>query len=296
MRNAAHSLLKHHGLKVSNLVLLGPQDAEPVRFARQVRRWNGRWSGGHPNAPSLPVFLASLSGLLLLAITAGWWVLDGDAPLGWLLAGLVVLTGGIGWLGMQLVRPWSEPLRTRRFETSVRRQLLQGAWALVVHEMPRHRQAGAMALLRGASLRWCAVVCGGGAGDAPLILPAQSKAGPATRWAPPSLMERSMAIYEQRTYTVIVGKMAEVVQLYQAEGWPALAQHPARLVGYFTGDIGALNQLVHLWKFDDDADRRTFWAALFADPAFMAFARKLRPLLASQENKLLLAAPWGPQP
>ena len=38
MRNAARSLLKHHGLKVSNLVLMGPRDAEPVRFARQVRR------------------------------------------------------------------------------------------------------------------------------------------------------------------------------------------------------------------------------------------------------------------
>lgn len=157
MHNAARSLLKHHGLKVSNLVLLGPRDAELARFARQARRWSGRWSDGQPDAPSLPVFLVSLAGLLLLAFAAGWWVLHGDAPWGWLLAGLVVLTGGIGWLGMQLVRPWSEPLRTRRFETSVRRQLLLGAWALVVHEMPRHRQAGAMALLRGASLRWCAV-------------------------------------------------------------------------------------------------------------------------------------------
>ena len=157
MRNAARSLLKHHGLKVSSLVLMGPRDAEPARFARQSRRWHCRWSGGHPDALSLPVFLASLAGLLLLASTAGWWALHGDAPLGWLLAGLLVLTGGIGALGMQLIRSWSEPLRTRRFETSVRRQLLQGAWALVVHEMPRHRQAGVMALLRGASLRWCAV-------------------------------------------------------------------------------------------------------------------------------------------
>ncbi len=105
-----------------------------------------------------------------------------------------------------------------------------------------------------------------------------------------------MPIYEQRTYTVIVGKMAEVVELYKTEGWPALAGHPNKLVGYFTGDVGALNQLVHLWKFDDDADRRAFWAAVFADPAFMAFARQLRPLLASQENKLLMAAPWGPHP
>ena len=105
-----------------------------------------------------------------------------------------------------------------------------------------------------------------------------------------------MAIYELRTYTVIVGKMADVVALYQAEGWPAVALHPPRLVSYFTGDIGALNQLVHLWKFDDDADRRAFWAALFADPAFMAFAKQLRPMLLSQENKLLMAAPWGPHP
>ena len=105
-----------------------------------------------------------------------------------------------------------------------------------------------------------------------------------------------MAIYEMRTYTVIVGKLAEVVALYTHQGWPALAKLPPRLVGYFTGDIGAINQLVHLWKFDDDADRRQFWATVFADDEFMAFARQLRPLLLKQENKLLLAAPWGPQP
>ena len=105
-----------------------------------------------------------------------------------------------------------------------------------------------------------------------------------------------MAIYELRTYQVTVGKMSEVVRLYKTLGWPALARHPDKLVGYFTGDIGALNQLVHLWKFDDDADRRAFWATLFADPEFMAFAAQLRPLLQSQENKLMMAAPWGPQP
>ncbi len=30
-----------------------------------------------------------------------------------------------------------------------------------------------------------------------------------------------MAIYELRTYDVIVGKMADVVALYKAEGYPA---------------------------------------------------------------------------
>ncbi|MFM7024839.1 MAG: NIPSNAP family protein, partial [Limnohabitans sp.] len=96
-----------------------------------------------------------------------------------------------------------------------------------------------------------------------------------------------MAIYELRTYSVVVGKMGEVVSLYASEGWPALSRHPQKLVGYFTGDVGALNELIHVWKFDDDADRRAFWAGVLADPDFVAFVTKLRPLLREQSNKLM---------
>ena len=106
-----------------------------------------------------------------------------------------------------------------------------------------------------------------------------------------------MPLYEQRTYTLQVGKMAEAVELYKTMAWPALERLGGdKLVGYFTGDIGALNQIIHIWRFDDDADRRAFWAKLFADDEFMAFAAKFRPLVLKQENKLMLNAPWGPKP
>jgi NIPSNAP len=105
-----------------------------------------------------------------------------------------------------------------------------------------------------------------------------------------------MAIYELRTYTAVVGKMSEVVELYKTRGWPALSKHPARCIGYFTGDVGALNQLIHVWKFNDDADRRAFWAGVYADEHFMEFAKSMRPNLLAQDNKLMLNAPWGPQP
>jgi hypothetical protein len=105
-----------------------------------------------------------------------------------------------------------------------------------------------------------------------------------------------MAIYELRTYNAIVGKMSELVALYKSEGWPALSKHPSKLLGYFTGDVGALNQLIHIWKFDDDADRRAFWAGVYGDPDFMAFGAKIRPLIGEQQNKLMMSAPWGPQP
>jgi hypothetical protein len=108
-----------------------------------------------------------------------------------------------------------------------------------------------------------------------------------------------MAIYELRTYTLQVGKMAEAVRLYTEFGYPALNEggFDKKLVGYFQADTGMINQLVHLWKFNDDADRRAHWSALFANSPFMdGFAAKFRPLVQTQEVKLLMPAPWGPHP
>ena len=105
-------------------------------------------------------------------------------------------------------------------------------------------------------------------------------------------------IYEKRTYSVTVGQMSEVIRLYSTLGWPALEAggFSRNLVGYFISDTGELNQLVHLWRFESDDDRRSFWKRLLEHADFMAFAKQLRPLVKTQNNQLLVAAPWGPHP
>src|SRR4029450_3227603 len=40
-------------------------------------------------------------------------------------------------------------------------------------------------------------------------------------------------------------------------------------IGYFQADTGTINQLVHLWKFDDDADRRAPWSSVFGNKDFV---------------------------
>jgi hypothetical protein len=107
-----------------------------------------------------------------------------------------------------------------------------------------------------------------------------------------------MPIYERRTYDITVGKMATVIELYGSEGYAALEAggFSAYLVGYFISDTGPLHQLIHIWRFEDDAERRAFWARLFADDDFMAFAGQLRPNIIRQEIQLMLPAPWGPNP
>ena len=107
-----------------------------------------------------------------------------------------------------------------------------------------------------------------------------------------------MPLYEKRTYDITVGKMAEVIDHYQTAGFPAMQAggFDQYLVGYFISDTGPLHQLIHIWRFDDDADRRAFWARLFADEDFGAFGAKIRPLIKNQEIQLLNPAPWGPTP
>jgi hypothetical protein len=107
-----------------------------------------------------------------------------------------------------------------------------------------------------------------------------------------------VTIYEKRTYSVIVGRMPDVVRLYTETGWPALASVGSAdyLVGYFTSDTGPLSQLVHLWRFADDNDRRAFWRRLAADEGIQRFLAVLRPMLQTQEVQLLNPAPWGRNP
>ena len=107
-----------------------------------------------------------------------------------------------------------------------------------------------------------------------------------------------MSIYERRTYCVIVGQMQEVIRVYSEVGYPMFEAggFSNKLVGYFISDTGPLHQLIHIWRFEDDTDRRDFWKRLYGHPDFAGFAKQIRPLLHAQENQLMVSAPWGPRP
>jgi hypothetical protein len=106
-----------------------------------------------------------------------------------------------------------------------------------------------------------------------------------------------MPLYEKRTYQVVLGKMPEMLkhettlfEVLQAEG---MAEN---CVGYFVSDTGPLHQLIHIWRFADDAARRAFWQRFYASDKVLAVIPNIRPLLASQEVQLMTGAPFGPQP
>jgi hypothetical protein len=100
-------------------------------------------------------------------------------------------------------------------------------------------------------------------------------------------------IIDHRTYTVHPGRMADLLKLYEAEGLPVQSKYLGQPHGWYVSmDIGALNQVVHMWKYADLADREQRRAQLAKDPAWGAYLAKAMPLIQHMENKILRAAPF----
>ena len=103
-----------------------------------------------------------------------------------------------------------------------------------------------------------------------------------------------MKIFELRTYTLHVGKLSAAIKIYENLGWPDLKKYKDNIIRYYVGDVGALNQIIHVWQFQDDNSRRELSKTIYSDKDFIKFASEFRPLILTQENKLMTAAPWTP--
>ena len=100
-------------------------------------------------------------------------------------------------------------------------------------------------------------------------------------------------IVDHRTYTLRPGTLPEYVKLYESEGYTIQSRHLGKPVGWYTSmDIGQLNQIVHLWGYEDLADRARKRAAMQADPAWQAYLKKITPLIVTMENKILTPVPF----
>ena len=73
-----------------------------------------------------------------------------------------------------------------------------------------------------------------------------------------------------------------------------ISKYKKNIIRYYIGDVGALNQIIHVWQFEDDNARRDLWKTIYNDNDFIKFATEFRPLVLTQENKLMTAAPWTP--
>jgi hypothetical protein len=103
-------------------------------------------------------------------------------------------------------------------------------------------------------------------------------------------------IIDHRTYTFHPLKLPKWLALYEEYGLPVQNRHLGGLVGFFVTEAGPLNQVVHLWQYQDMGDREHRRAAMAKNPDWQEFLRRNEDLgaLLHQENKILAPVPFSP--
>jgi hypothetical protein len=97
---------------------------------------------------------------------------------------------------------------------------------------------------------------------------------------------------EQRLYTFAPGNSAEFNRLYELEGRSPQWRHLGQPIGYYYSEIGPLNQVTTLWAYATLNERVERRERLFKDPEWISFLQKARPLLVTQETRILTPAPF----
>ncbi|MEX2519164.1 MAG: NIPSNAP family protein [Paracoccaceae bacterium] len=105
-------------------------------------------------------------------------------------------------------------------------------------------------------------------------------------------------IYDHRTYVCRPGTIKLQMKLYEEHGLAAQTRNLGRPVFYGMVETGDVNAYIHIWAYENAADRETRRAAMAADPDWQAFIKLSAEAgyLAGQMNTILTPAPFFKQP
>ena len=99
-------------------------------------------------------------------------------------------------------------------------------------------------------------------------------------------------LVEMRTYTLAPGATARYLKTYAEKGLAVQTRILGCLVGYYTVEIGSLNQVVHLWGYDSLDERSSRRAILWKDPEWRSYVKEIANLVQAQEACILSPAPF----
>jgi hypothetical protein len=95
-------------------------------------------------------------------------------------------------------------------------------------------------------------------------------------------------IYELRTYTVKPGTIGDMVKAASTVSRDIRGDDYGKLEGYWSTEIGALNQVMHLWSYSDFDERTRLRGELARNPRWRSeYTPLIHPLLVRQDIRLL---------
>jgi hypothetical protein len=99
-------------------------------------------------------------------------------------------------------------------------------------------------------------------------------------------------IFERRRYTAKPGKLADFVALQHARGFDGpSAGLMSRVIGYFVTVTGPVDQIVHLYRYDDHADWIDKLHGMYGIEALGFYFTGARAALAEQDTDFFQSSP-----
>ena len=95
------------------------------------------------------------------------------------------------------------------------------------------------------------------------------------------------AIVDLRTYTIKLRKLNEFVEIFDRLAMPVQLKYLGAPLGMYVSAVGQLNQVVHLWGFDDMGQFEKLHAARDKDPDWPAYLTASADLISAQETRLI---------
>ena len=106
-------------------------------------------------------------------------------------------------------------------------------------------------------------------------------------------------LYENRIYKAVPGRLGDINARFANHTMGFFKQYEIGMMGFWTDDIGASNQLTYILSFDSLADRAEKWAAFGADKAWAEVRAETEangPIVAQVINSFMSLTPYSPEP
>jgi len=85
--------------------------------------------------------------------------------------------------------------------------------------------------------------------------------------------QEESVLIDHRTYSIKPGMVGPHLDLYEKHGFTPQTRHLGQPVAYLFAESGAINTIVHIWAYEDAADRMKKRAGMAADPEWQNYLR-----------------------
>lgn len=103
-------------------------------------------------------------------------------------------------------------------------------------------------------------------------------------------------IFDLRIYTFKPGMQVPWLAMYEQHAYPVQLEYLGKPVVFTTTEIGPLNQVIHLWSYQDQAERERKRDAMQKDPRWHAYLKMNAEAgyMQSMENRVLKSTSFSP--